>query len=179
LPALAAGAGPALVSASHLIGARVLDPHGAPAGTLHELAIDVAAGSVAYAVVDFRGEAVQDVGLRSVPLEAFQGGLARERLSLDPAPYLDWNAQLQVPPFARLLPASALLGMEVEQPSGIDYGAIRDVMLEFPGGQVRIAKLALDQAGEPLIELPFAALRFPPGGSGAVLNPAASVPDGR
>jgi len=168
-PLCASAAAPPLFSASNLVGARIVDARGAAVGELRDLAIDVSRATVAYAIVDFHGAGVQNVGLRSVPLDAFRSGLARGKLSLDPSQYLDWNSQIRTRPFAEVLRASTLLGMEVDRANGRDYGTLRDVLLEFPGGRVREADLAPARANAPVREVPFAALRFPRTANAAVL----------
>jgi len=159
-----------LVSAGNLLGTQVTDLHGHPVGVLRELAVDLASRSVAYAVVDFDRGPVQEVGLRAVPPEAFRPGLGRDRVALDPAPHLDWNSQAQAPADSRLLRASALIGMPIDHPTGADYGRIRDLLVEFPGGRVEEATVALEHPGSALLDVPFSALRFPAGEAKALIT---------
>jgi sporulation protein YlmC with PRC-barrel domain len=159
-----------LVSASGLLRAQVTDLRGQPVGVLRELSVDLASRSVAYAVVDFDRGPVPEVGLRAVPLQAFRPGLGRDRLALDPARHLDWNSQAQASAEARLLRASTLIGMPIDHPSGADYGRIFDLRIEFPGGRVSEASVALEHPSSVRVDVPFSALRVAADGTQALIT---------
>ena len=172
LPALAYPAESAapLFSASNVVGAPVTNLQGVAAGTLRDLAIDASSGAIAYAIVDFKGPAVQNVGLRNVPVAAFRGGLEHGRLALDPAPYLSWNAQPPARPWRRVVLASTLFGMPVDDAKGVRYGSIKDVLLGLRDATVREATVSLERPAAGEAEVAFSALRFPPESGAAVVQ---------
>lgn len=157
------------VSANALLGAPVLDTQGKRLGILRDLAVDVENKSVAYAIIDYRDPAVPSVDLRPVALSDLRPALARGSLVLDP--HAGAGGSVTAQDDARLRRASTLLGMNIEHPSGADYGVIEDIVVELDSARVRHAVVRLD-AGAPAIEreVPFAALRFPAGSGSALLT---------
>lgn len=160
------------VSISALLGVRVASPEGERLGTIRDLAIDLAAGEVAYAILDFRDPSALDTKLRAVPLEAFRPGLARDQIVLDLGAEASRGASAE--PRQRdagLARASSVLGMKIDHPSGADYGAIQDLVVDFDTGRLQRAVVRLDAgADNQTRELPFSALRFPPGHAAAILT---------
>lgn len=100
------------VRASALLGAEVANAEGKTIGSLSDLAIDVAAGSVEYAIVD---AAPMSRKLEAVPFDALRRDRARNQL-------------------------------------------------------VRTAVVRLHAGGEPTVEVPFSALRFPTDSARALLT---------
>jgi sporulation protein YlmC with PRC-barrel domain len=157
------------VSVNALLGAPVLDTQGKRLGILRDLALDVENESVAYAIVDYRDPAVPSVDLRPVALSDLRPALAPGSLVLDSNAGGGGSAVPQDD--ARLRRASTLLGMNIEHPSGADYGVIEDIVVELDSARVPHAVVRLD-AGVPAAErdIPFAALRFPEASRSALLT---------
>ncbi len=158
------------IEASALLGAVVLDAQGERLGTLRDLALDVEAGTVAYSIVEYDAPEPLRAELRPVPLTEFRPGLPRERLLHDPAAGAGNSARPRAD--ARLLRGSTVLGMAIEHPSGADYGVIVDLRVDLQTARVLSALVQLDAAAgkAPLREVPFSALRFPPGSHTALLT---------
>lgn len=154
LIAAAAAASPASVSA--LIGARIEDRQGEPVGTLRDLAVDVTAGAVRYAVVEKPETSRRAAELRAVPLTALRPALARDRLVLD-AP----SGTTQADARGELIQAKAILGMPIQHPTGADYGIIEDLAVDLDTGGVLHVEVSLDAASrDAKREVPLSALRF-------------------
>jgi sporulation protein YlmC with PRC-barrel domain len=160
------------VGASALLGAVVLNPKGERLGAIEDLAVDVAHGSVAYAIVEYDDPGALPVERRPVALADLRPALAPGRLVLDPGAAAGGSARPR--PGAQLLRSSTVLGMSIEYPSGADYGVILDLGLDLETARVQHAVVRLDAgAGEPPVrDVPFSALRFPPGSHKALLTPA-------
>lgn len=168
LSALAAQAAP--LDASALLGAVVRNPQGERLGAIEDLAVDVEHGSVAYAMVAYDDAGMMRVDPRPVALADLHPSLVPGHLVLDPGAAAGGSAQPQ--PGGRLLRASSVLGMSIEHPSGAAYGVVVDLEVDLQTARVQHAVVRLDAgAGEPpLHEVPFAALRFPPGSGKALLT---------
>lgn len=167
---LAAGAVQASVSASGLLGARVADAQGADIGVIQDLAVDVGAGRVAYAIVEGKQAGSKGERLRAVRLTDMRPGLARDQLVLDPhAPGASEPSQSSPPP--RLMRASTILGMQVVHPTGGNVGVVQDLLVDLDSAQLERAVILLD-AGVPSQkrQLPFSALRFVEGSDKALLT---------
>ncbi|HEX6318099.1 MAG TPA: PRC-barrel domain-containing protein [Burkholderiales bacterium] len=163
---LACGAQAAPVSAGALLGARVADAEGAQLGTIHDLAVDVAAGYVRYAIVEKAETSRNQREVRAAPITALRPGLARGQLVLE--------SRTQVPPGnagGYLMRAKAILGRPIDHPTGADYGTIRDVFFELESGRVLHAEVSLEAAANGVKrKVPFDALRFPPAQPNAILT---------
>lgn len=157
------------MSASGLLGARVADAQGERIGSIRDLAVDLDSGTVRYAILEAGETSTRDRKLSAVPLAALRPGLARDQLILDranlppgsePAPAKD----------PRVVRASSLLGMDIDHPSGADYGVIHDLVMELRDGRVLYAEVRLDSANPVRREVPLSALRFPPAEGRAILT---------
>ena len=157
------------VHVSALFGAVVQDTQGERLGQVRDLAVDVESGEVAYATVNFGSPSRDPVELRAVPLASLRPGLAEGRLILDRQAASGAGAQPR--PDARLLRASTVLGMPIEHPTGSEYGVISDVVIELETGVVKRALVELTAGvNDVQREVPFGALRFPPGSRKALLT---------
>ena len=164
LAAQAAGA-----PGSALLGAVVLDREGKELGTIGDLAVDVEAGSVAYAIVHYRDPGALRLDVRPLALTDLRPGLAREHLVFDPSAAAGGSAAPRAD--ARLLRASTVLGMKIDHPTGASYGVIDDIVVDLDTAKVQHALVRLDadvDGGKR--EVPFSALRFPAGSGTAVLT---------
>jgi sporulation protein YlmC with PRC-barrel domain len=169
---LACDAQAAPVSASGLLGARVTSLQGERLGEIRDLAVDVASGTVSYAILEAAATSRLDAQLSAVPLTALQPGLARDELRVNAAADAPWRARLPEGEVgSHVMRARVILGMAIEHPSGADYGVIHDLVLELNSGRVLHAQVALDAARDGVKrEVPLGALRFPPAESHAILT---------
>jgi sporulation protein YlmC with PRC-barrel domain len=159
------------VDASTLLGVRVASPQGERLGTVRDLAIDIRSGTVAYAIVNLHDPSALDSSLQAVPLEALRPGLARDQLVLERPATAGGRGGPSREAEARLMRASSVLGMDIDHPSGADYGVIRDLVVDLHTGRVLHASVGLDAAPDDAVrKVPFSALRFPPGEASAILT---------
>ena len=172
---LAAGVQAAPVSASGLLGARVADAQGERLGSIRDLAVDLDAGTVRYAILEKSETSTQERQLKAVPMGALRPGLAQDQLILNQAhPPSQANLPSRPEPAPagdpRVVRASTILGMDIDHPSGADYGVIHDLILELRDGRVLHAEVRLDAANPVRREVPLRALRFPPAEGRAILT---------
>lgn len=169
---LACNAQAAPVSASGLLGARVTNLQGERLGEIRDLAVDVASGTVSYAILEAAATSRLDAQLSSVPLTALQPGLARDQLVVNAAADAPWRARLPEGEIgSHVMRARGILGMAIEHPSGADYGVIHDLVFELDTGRVLHAQVSLDAAPDGVKrDVPLGALRFPPAESHAILT---------
>ena len=163
------------VSASGLLGARVADEQGERLGTIRDLAVDVDAGMVRYAILEQSETSTQERQFKAVPMTALRPGLARDQLILDRAqPPSQANLPSRPGPAPaddpQVVRASTILGMDIDHPSGADYGVIHDLIVELRDGRVLHAEVRLDAANPVRREVPLSALRFPPAEGRAILT---------
>lgn len=169
---VATAAQAAAVSASGLLGARVVNPQGERLGDIRDLAVDIGSGSVTYVILEAAETSRLPRKLSAVPVAALQPGLGRDQLVVDTSAGAPWRERLPAPAEGNdMMRAKAILGMPIEHPSGAEYGVIDDLVVELETGRVLNARVSLDAAPENVKrEVPFAALRFPPGARNALIT---------
>lgn len=163
------------VSATTLLGVAVTDPRGERIGAIRDLAINLDAQSVSYAIVDTHDPSAGKTSLRAVPLNALRPGLARDQLVLDPEAGVKRDPAAQAPRDLRMMRATTILGMPIDHPTGADYGRIEDFVVDLETGRLRHAVVRQRAGTMQVHELPFSALRFLPSG-GALLTLKETAP---
>lgn len=168
-------AGPS-VSASRLLGAEVVDRTGEDLGAITDLAVDLSAGVVRYAMVRSDGSTV--TGPPSDPpgekvfgirLQALRPGLQRGQLVLRDR---EESASSGASADGRMMRASTLIGLPVVLRDGRRLGDIVDLGVDLDTGEVLHAAIEVKAPGAQRLTLPLAGLRFPGAGAKAVLEAA-------
>jgi sporulation protein YlmC with PRC-barrel domain len=187
--------------ASKLIGKDVKNAQGEDLGEIEDLVIDPVSQRVHYAVLSFGGLLGLGDKMFAFPVSAFKPSRNRDELVLNvdkdrlkDAPgferdawpnwsdnryrdevdrYFKANAVGGVAPGERMMRASDLIGMEVDDPKGEDVGEIEDLVVNMANGRIRYVVLDFDKEwslDDKLVTLPLTSFTFPQEGRELVLS---------
>ncbi|HEX6321194.1 MAG TPA: PRC-barrel domain-containing protein [Burkholderiales bacterium] len=134
------------VAATSLIGTEIVDREGRHVGRIDDLAIDLPAQRVRYAILTLTGAGVGE-DRRGVPLEALERALADDQLVLAPGEH---PGAAPAGEATRVVRASSLMGRALEGPDGQRLGRIRDVIVELDSARAPYAIVRAEQRDEGL-----------------------------